>query len=160
MKRFAIILAFLLVTFSASAQFNIGGNIGLRIRDSRLVLNISPDFGYRLNDSMVVGTYISYYTGADRFGVTPYYRWLFYPIGNNLKLFVTASAPMWFGEDYTSYGAIIRPGAAWRLAGRAYLAAHVGAFGYNMVKTSSGTSSGWVGQLDRDTVNIGLYFNL
>ena len=160
MKKLAIGLVFLLMTVSAGAQISLGGSIGLRIRDSRLALNLSPDIGYRINSSMVVGTSLSYYTGADRFGVSPYYRWMFLPIGNTLRLFVTASAPMWFGSDYRSIGAIVRPGAAIRLVDMAYLAIHIGAFGFNSVTTSAGRTSGWVGQMDRDSVSIGVYFYL
>ena len=160
MKKFAIGLAFLLMSVCASAQIDLGGNIGIRVIDARVVVNISPDIAYRINNSMVVGTYLSYYTGVERFGVTPYYRWMFCPIGNDIRLFVSASAPMWFGSDYRSIGAIVRPGLSWRLAGNAYVAAHIGAFGYNSVTTSDGRSSSWVGQLDRDTVNVGLYFSL
>lgn len=158
MKKLTIILAAILICVCANAQIYIGGGLGLR--PSRygdgISLSISPDVAYRVTNSMVIGGQLSYSTGYNGLGITPYLRWHVTPIAKNLSLFLSASIPTVFQDDLISVSFRLRPGATLRVSENLWLMAYLGSFGYTTLVSNGETlSSGWVASFDRNSINIG-----
>lgn len=158
MKKLIIILTALLLCSAAKGQVYLGGGFGITssYHGRGISLYIAPDVAYRINNSFVTGAQLSYRTGYPGLGFTPYIRWHAAPLGDSVSLFLSASMPCVFQEDYTTINFRIRPGATVRVSDRLYMVAHIGAFGYGTTYCDGEkVSSGWFASLDRDYINVG-----
>ncbi|MCQ2168241.1 MAG: hypothetical protein MJY69_06195 [Bacteroidales bacterium] len=168
MRRFikffiAVLVLSTAMSTSAQARIYIGGHIGLNLPpqgQSGVGVNIAPEIGYYVNGNFVVGGRVSYRSRSSTFGITPFARWNFVSMGDRLRLFLSATVPMDFANDYRSIGAYLRPGVAVRLADRAWAVVHIGAFGYQSTRSGNTTSGNWIGRVDGNTINIGFCFDL
>lgn len=160
MKKFALVLVLLALALSARAQFTLGGHIGLSTFNDRLSLDIAPDFGYRLGSSVMVGSMLSYRTGYNNLGVTPYFHWRLIPDANLFNLFLSAQMPMVFAGDDFSLAAVLRPGVSMRVGSSVWLAAHVGSMGYRSTYyRGEQLDSYWFTDFTGDCLDIGFYID-
>ncbi|NPD91333.1 porin family protein [Xylanibacter muris] len=106
MKKLMLMIAFMAVTFSASAQVYIGGGIGFNSYkpyhhekadvDTKTTINLVPEIGYKLDDNMSIGLMLGYGHSKegdlknDVFAIEPYIRYTFVK-WNKVSLFGEAS---------------------------------------------------------------------
>ena len=157
MKKLLIIIASVLIAQSLSAQIIVGGNIGITsgANGNGIGVNIAPEIGYNVLPNLALGSYFSYQSRYNSFGVTPYVRWHFVSLGNRVRLFLATTVPMRFREGYQSYGVNVRPGITISLADRIALQAHIGTFGYCYEKSGLDVSSYWLARVNGDNISIG-----
>ena len=148
MKKLLIVIITSLFAVSAHAQLYVGGNIGLTSgRDGTGIgINIAPELGYQ--------------SRYNTFGVTPYFRWNIVAFADRLRLFLSATAPMRFTEEYQSYGFNFRPGFSVFLGNGLSLMAHIGTFGYAYTKYATYSTSGWLARVDGDSISVGVCVDL
>ena len=110
MKKLFITIAFVAATMFASAQFFVGGNLGLDFGSAKLEstkvastfgFTIAPGVGYMFNDNMGVGVDILFssdkvtnkvtdaWTKTTNFGIEPYFRYVFAEV-DNFKFYADA----------------------------------------------------------------------
>ena len=161
-KKILAVMAAVMLAASARAQVFIGGNIGLSVGSggSGVGINIAPEIGYHVNQYLTVGGLLSYQSRYNTFGATPYLRFNFVTIGDRVRLFVAATAPMRFAHEYRSFGANVRPGLTIRVAEKMALMVHVGTFGYQYVNSAGSISSGWIARLNSDNISVGFCIDL
>lgn len=157
-RKFAIAALFCFISATgAKAQIILGGSIGFTPgRDGTGIgINLAPEIGYSFNDKIAAGGYISYQSRYNSFGITPYARWHFVGIGNRVRLFLCATAPMRFSSGYQSYGLNVRPGLTIRIADNVGIMAHIGTFGYNWEVSNNQMNSYWLARVNGDNISIG-----
>ena len=157
MKKLIIAVTAMLVSLCAGAQVFVGGNLGFSINGNGSGANIyvAPDIGYRINNQFTVGGQLSYQSSGSTFGLTPYFRWKFISIGDRVRFFISANAPLRFNRDAWACGFHLRPGATVRITDNLYLVAHVGTFGYTYARSGDAISKGWVAKVNGDNISIG-----
>ena len=75
-KKITLAVLLLSIALCARAQIYVGGNIGLSTSSGsdRIGIVIAPEIGYSFNQYLTVGTFLSYRSLQNTFGVTPYLR--------------------------------------------------------------------------------------
>lgn len=149
MKKIILLLVFSIASISASAQFYIGGSVGVerKFEKNYTELSILPDFGYNFNDKWALGAQVGYHYiysegWKNNLGVfSPYARWTFFRTGNNLvSLFLDGGFGLEFGSskyadgfssDTTlAYSIGITPGVSFNFTDNFSIEAHLGGLTY------------------------------
>ncbi len=173
-----MILALAVSTLTASAQFYVGGNLGVASTkiaggDNETTYKVLPEVGYNFNDNWAIGTVIGWGKGTPvsiedateavrTFEVAPYARFTF--VKNDIvNVFVDG------GFMYRHYNGLanqwnigLKPGIAVHLGKSFDLVARAGFLGYKTVKgTEDGAkaNNAWGVDLDANDISFGLYFN-
>lgn len=157
MKRLILMLALALCCTVASAQWYLGGGLGLcrSYSGHGIALDIHPDLAYRFDNIFTAGAQLSYRTGYPGIGVIPYARATVLRAEQKLSVFISAGVPCVFDTDYRSIGFRIQPGAALRVTKRVYLMAHLGNVGYYSVTSEGVNNKGWSAGFNREDFHLG-----
>lgn len=139
-KLFITLIAVLAMSFSAKAQFYVGGSFGLRVfsvsgsTSSSFVL--SPEFGYDFNDKIAAGGLVELAVSPFAFNVNPYFRWKFAKI-NTTKFFTDVMASLGSSNDTFVWGATLRPGISFDITRKVSFVTRVAALGVQGTKDST-----------------------
>lgn len=157
MKKIVIVLALLAFSLSASAQFYVGGGLGLSYSSAAetVVFKAVPEFGYSFKN-MSVGMQVGIGATQDvtQFEVTPYFRYGFAQLGP-----VT-----FFGEAFASFGTIeevslfafgLRPGFSVDMGRNLSLVSRFGQVSYSSV----GESNDFVFSVDMTSTSLGFIYS-
>lgn len=133
MKRVLLVLVLALATFTAKAQFYVGGSLGL---NDKPAYSIAPEVGFNLNNNMTVGCVLSWKNEGDNEGdeyvFAPYFRYYLVDIGP-ARIFCDALLELAsFEKDKqstSSFGIGVAPGIAFPLNDHFYLAGRLGRIG-------------------------------
>lgn len=160
--KIALVVLLLTIALCARGQVYVGGNIGLSSSSGsdRIGIVIAPEIGYSFNQYLTVGSFLSYRSLQNTFGVTPYLRSNLFNVKDLFNFFLSVQAPCRFASGYQSYGAYIRPGVSFQISPGAWLMAHIGAFGYSYTRSLGVGHGGWSARISSNTINIGFCFNI
>lgn len=135
MKKLIVIIALALFAFSANAQVYVGGALSFFPGGGGTgVFTLAPEVGYNLSSNTAVGARVSF---DNQFGTTfalnPYYRYGFKTFGD-VMLFIDAELQIQSntngGNNTTTFGAGVVPGAAMQLSDNISVVASFGQIGY------------------------------
>ena len=140
MKRFLLLVVVVLSTLTASAQFYVGGSVGLW-RDTsidRTEFEIAPGLGYEFNEKWAVGGEIGYalLSGVyNKFEIAPYARFSYYH-NNLVKLFLdmgfgVSANKLKHADCEAGFQIGVQPGLAVMLNKHFSILAKVGFLGYD-----------------------------
>lgn len=172
MKHCILLLFFISGISSAFAQFEkgdlfAGGNFGLSLntgersnpsRSTQLGINLSPNFGYFINDLSVIGVnpQVNFYwsqntnsnnekysTNSISGGLGFFYR-RYFPVAENFYFFLEpkVSYNSSFQEEYSpkSFGLSLSPGASYRISQKWMVEVTLGGLVYRRSYNTSGTN--------------------
>lgn len=165
MKKIILVaVCAILATFSAKAQFYVGGQVGIDAANS-VNLSIRPEVGYNISDNFAVGAVLGLgfdkyddHTATD-FSISPYARYTFVKLGP-ASLFVDGMVDLYFSttkyEDMDpsndfQWGVGLAPGVAIPLTEKFSFVGHVGYLGY--------IGGLFRANLDFNTFSAGLYYS-
>ena len=171
------ILLSLLVAFcatTASAQFYVGGALGVKsVKNgatdvSTTSFTVAPEIGYSFTDRWGVGVCLGYNSVEDNyneFDFTPYVRYTAVK-WHHVNLFLDGFAGINTGHydtidrDYSGWGVGLKPGVAVSLSDKCTFAAHLGALSYasESLKDADANTEFKLG-VDLTNVTFGFYFN-
>ena len=96
-KLFLTLVAAMALTFSADAQFYVGGSFGLSVQSTKdqtsSYFSLNPEFGYDFNDKIAAGAAVRLSGSPFAFSIDPYFRWKFAKI-NTTKFFTDVMATL------------------------------------------------------------------
>lgn len=168
MKKFLMVIAVAFVTVSASAQFYVGGGVGIgsskvEHQDAVTTYKFVPEVGYNIDDNWAVGVAFGWQGeegGAHAVSVEPYARYTFLKT-KYVNGFVDGGVGYGHvngGTDLFSVG--LKPGVAINFNDHFSFVTHIGFFGYEQEKTKDyPKESGWGADLDGNNIVFGLYYN-
>lgn len=163
MKKLVLTLALVFGMLTASAQFFVGGQLGLTYDNDteNTTFRIAPEFGYAFNDAWTVAGMIGY-THMDNYNsfyIAPYARWTFFT-----KDFVSLLVDGGFGistgkhkgaSSVNGFEIGFKPGIAFNLTDEFSLVAHCGFLGYRD-KYNGSSVSGL--SLTGNDLSVSLYY--
>lgn len=166
MKKVFLTLAFLLTTVVASAQFYVGGGLGVNYQkpdegDATTSFNVKPEIGYVFNDKLAVGAVLGVDWVQDAtttLKLEPYVRYTFLRAGG-FSLFADGAVGFGFikpeeGDNVTTWNVAVRPGVGYTINDKWSVAAHLGEIGYS---DTDGASD--LGVELGNAVSFGVYYN-
>lgn len=156
----AVIAALLVGSTSANAQFYLGGGLGFGSTNDKFHISISPDLGYNLTNHFAVGGRLSYDSGVNRFGVTPYARLNILKRESLIRLMANLEAPFKWASNYSSRGIYLRPGLSVRVAPNIRIEGLFGYFGWGSVTSEGSTSNGWQYTIGSNSTSLGVVIGL
>jgi len=160
-KLLFVFVAALCFSFTAKAQLILGGGIGFgTTSDNKFSVYIAPEVGYHVSNYFSVGGKLSYQSGNNVFGIDPYVRGHFFKPAGLIRVMATVHAPFKFASNYFSCGCYFQPGISIRVANKARLELHVGAFGWGKVQSGDYVKSGWEAVVNGNTVTLGVVFDI
>lgn len=179
MKKLLLAAAIMFVSVTASAQFYVGGSVGLNRNstDNETEFTISPEVGYNINSTWSAGMGFGYTYHYDAglksnvFQVNPYARYTYFRTGNNLvSLFVDGGADLGIGkvsydDDHSKtaviFGLGFKPGVSLNLNDNFSLVAHFGFLGYyggNHAAQDAGNPERFGFDFSSANLNFGFYY--
>lgn len=177
MKKIFTLAAMACMTLGAFAQNNwyAGGSVGLwrNGSENNTVFNILPEVGYKLNETVSVGTVAGYSynykdgVNVNLFQVDPYVRYSFLKSGK-VNVFVDGGVDLGFGwanehgektDVAVTYGIGIKPGVSYQLSDKFSVVAHIGYVGFQGGNHASHASDQGGIMLDGNNLSIGFYYN-
>lgn len=137
MKKVLLVLSLALVAFTAKAQFYVGGSLGLQTFNGGSSVNIAPELGYNLNDTMAIGSVLGWNNNGgngSEFVIAPYFRYFLADMGP-ARIFCDALLDLSIlslggGNTVTTFGVGIAPGIAFPLEEHLSLVGRFGRLGY------------------------------
>ncbi len=176
MKRFFLILAFLLVGFSAIAQERkipayLGGDFGVSIGSGHTSIVVYPEVGWRVTDNLYAGVQagFGYYEGSGysdfSVGIIPHLRYYYYIYQ---RFGVSAEAGMRLGLTrrsgneglIRSFDVGIRPGLVIPIGARYAVTLQVGFIGYESERYGDIVDGHWGFRLQSNDFRVGFLLNL
>lgn len=167
MKKIIVVIAAVLISLAAKAQFYVGGSLEGLFNDNTAI-SIAPEVGYNINDTFSVGAAIAFGSVKDfnsAFGINPYVRWNFAqnePLNFFLDgglVYLTYNDKI-LDKSYSCFQIGIRPGFAIPVNDKFSFVAHVGFLGYTANEDGvPGYDDGFGINLDGNDILCGLYFN-
>lgn len=156
MKKILFTLLILLGSLTASAQFYVGGQVGVtrNATDNVTLLTIAPEVGYDFNEKWAFGGVLSYQYAYENkvnlnvFEISPYARYKFAKVADDkLKFFVDGGIGLGVQKvsDYDAgfvYHIGIRPGMSYSFNEHWTILAHL-------------SQLGWEGATDKATSEYG-----
>ncbi|MDE6576907.1 MAG: porin family protein [Muribaculaceae bacterium] len=149
MKKIVLLAMLIIASVSASAQFYVGGAVGVyrEFDENYTEFSILPEIGYNFNDSWALAAQVGYQHKYDEgwksnLGViNPYARWTFFHSEKNfVSLFLDGGFDLAFGnakyrdEDSSDtaivYGIGIKPGVSFNFTDHFSIEAHLGGLTY------------------------------
>ena len=167
MKKIIVVIAAVIISFAAKAQFYAGGSVNALFNDNTTI-SIAPEVGYNINDIFSVGVGLVFGSAEDiysAFGINPYVRWNF-----------AQNAPVNFFLDgglaylnynnkvvdksYSCFQIGIKPGFAIPVNDKFSFVAHVGFLGYTANEDGvPGYDDGFGISLNGNDISCGFYYN-
>ena len=176
MKKIMMTLAAALIAVSASAQFYVGGGVGIgtaKVKvggysESATTYKFVPEVGYNFDENWAAGVAFGW-QGSSKRGqkaveVNPYVRYTFFR-HSIVGVFVDGGAGYkhnYGGSDHSNaFNVGLRPGVALNLNKKLSFVTHVGFFGYAHEKDNNTEvkSNAWSADLDGRNITFGLYYN-
>ena len=164
MKKVFLTLALVLTTVVASAQWYVGGGLGLAFEkhedDKATNFEINPEVGYKINDNFAVGAVLGFeYSkvndgdGETGFSIEPYARYTFLRIGD-FSAFVDGVVGFEKKEDAKAWNVGVKAGVAYSINDTWGVAARLGHLGYTKYDETSkfGIELG-------NALSFGVYYN-
>lgn len=167
MKKIIVVIAAVLVSFAAKAQFYAGGSLDALFNDNTTV-SIAPEVGYNINDTFSVGLGVAFGSAEDTysaFGINPYLRWNFAqsaPVNFFLDgglMFLSYDSKL-VDKSYSCFQFGVKPGFAIPVNEKFAFVAHVGFLGYTSNEDGiPGFDDGFGINLDGSNISCGFYYN-
>lgn len=134
MKKVFLVIALVLMAFTAKAQLYVGGSIQFTgAGDGGAVFGVAPEVGYSFNPKMAVGTSLGllFGSGGGALSIDPYFRYHFIEWGP-ARIFADAhfNFSTAFKGGGSSWGIGIRPGIAVDVDDHFSLVTHIMRIGY------------------------------
>lgn len=141
MKKVFLTLALLLTTMVASAQFYVGGGLGVNKTENgdaeETVITVSPEIGYTINEDWTIGAALMFDWTKDvstQYGISPYVRYNIFKAGK-FSVFADGAVELGYIDYETAdgdfaWGAGIKPGVGYQLTDKFSICAHIGWIGY------------------------------
>ncbi|MBR5456381.1 MAG: porin family protein [Bacteroidaceae bacterium] len=164
MKKVFLTLALVLTTVVASAQWYVGGGLGVgfdKHEDAKTTtFKIKPEVGYKINDNFAVGAILGFDwvkpsegDALKTLSVEAYARYTFLRSGD-FSIFADGAVGYEKKDDAKAYTVGIKPGVAYNINEKWTVAAHLGQLGYTKYDETSkfGIELG-------DALSFGVYYN-
>ncbi len=182
MRKLLFIAMLIIASVSASAQYYIGGAVGVyREFDKNYTeFSILPEVGYNFNDSWAVGAQLGYQhqykqgLSINLGIINPYARWTYFRSSNNMvSLFVDGGVDLGFGaskyKDNDSsdtnfvYGIGFKPGISINPTEKFSIIAHLGGLYYengnDAAKDSGAVTPNFGLNFKTTSLNLGFIYN-
>lgn len=154
-QKVFFLLLLLSMALSVSAQKYVGGSFSIVDNSAETYVNISPEFGYNLNNRWAVAGQLGYYHtgGSDIFAFSPYARHTFYE-KDILSIFVDGGVDVVLYDSEVEFGIGLKPGIALKLTDHFSFVTKFGFLGYSdtAINRNSGIS------FNTDNLNIGFVY--
>ena len=176
MKRFVLVLTFLLCTLTVFAQERripayLGGDFGVSIGSGRTSIAVYPEVGWRVTDNLYAGLQagFGYYEGSGysdfSVGIIPHLRYYYYIYQ---RFGVSAEAGMRLGLTrrsgneglIRSFDVGIRPALVIPIGARYAVTLQVGFLGYESDRYGDVVDGHWGFRLQSNDFRVGFLLNL
>lgn len=144
-----MIAALMVMTVAASAQVYVGGTLGLATSNTKVgdadgvnttAFAITPEIGYNLSNDFAIGLGLGFMTSKvedndaiNAFSLSPYVRYTFAELSDNVKLFADAAFEYdFYNKDYSDVWSIgVLPGILVNLSSNVQLVGRIKLFSYS-----------------------------
>ena len=174
MRKLFVMVTLAAMTLTASAQWFVGGKVGLwRDYDANATnFSLMPEVGYNLSDKWAVGTVIGwdylYKDGSKKngFDIAPYARYTVTKFGP-VSVFLDGGFDFYTykvkgaGSSMNAWEVGVKPGVSVALTEKLSFDTHIGFLGYrdaDDVSSAKWDSNGIGFDLDGNTISFGLYY--